>query len=92
VQHVEAHNFFVDWHLRFEGILGEKCLGRCPVPVHGRRDLGQVGIVFLLEFLGKTSTSLCESCRGCLIFNCASNPKLQFSLKNWRKTILKTDQ
>jgi hypothetical protein len=29
---------------------------------------------------------------GCLIFNFASDPKMQFSLKNWRKTILKTDQ
>jgi hypothetical protein len=28
----------------------------------------------------------------CLIFNFASDPKMQFSLKNWRKTILKTDQ
>jgi hypothetical protein len=25
----------------------------------------------------------------CLIFNFASDPKVQFSLKNWRKTILK---
>jgi hypothetical protein len=29
---------------------------------------------------------------GCLLFNFASDPKLQFSLKNWRKTIVKTDQ
>jgi hypothetical protein len=28
----------------------------------------------------------------CLIFNFASDPKVQFSLKNWRKTILKTVQ
>jgi hypothetical protein len=26
----------------------------------------------------------------CLIFNFSSDPKVQFSLKNWRKTILKT--
>jgi hypothetical protein len=29
---------------------------------------------------------------GCLISNFASDPKEQFSLKNWRKTILKPDQ
>jgi hypothetical protein len=29
---------------------------------------------------------------GCLLFNFASDPKIQFSLKNWRKTILKTVQ
>jgi hypothetical protein len=26
VQNVEAHNFDVDWHWKFEGNLGEKCL------------------------------------------------------------------
>jgi hypothetical protein len=25
VQNVKAHNFAVDWHLKFEEILGEKC-------------------------------------------------------------------
>jgi hypothetical protein len=29
---------------------------------------------------------------GCLLFNFASDTKMQFSLKNLRKTILKTDQ
>jgi hypothetical protein len=28
----------------------------------------------------------------CLLFNFASDSKVQFSLKNWRKTILKIDQ
>jgi hypothetical protein len=28
----------------------------------------------------------------CLIFNFASDPKMHFSLKNWRKAILKTVQ
>jgi hypothetical protein len=64
VQNVEAHNFAVEWHLKFGGILGETCLGRCPVPVHRRRDFDRVGMVFLLEFLDKTPTSLCGSCRG----------------------------
>jgi hypothetical protein len=26
VQNLKAHNFAVDWHLKFEGNLGEKCL------------------------------------------------------------------
>jgi hypothetical protein len=64
VQNVEAHNFTVDWHLKFEEILGEKCLGRCPVPVHGRQELGQVGMAFLLHCLNQTPTKLFESCRG----------------------------
>jgi hypothetical protein len=53
VQDVEAHNFVVDWHLRFGGILCETGLGRCHVPVHRRRDFGRVGMVFLLGFLDK---------------------------------------
>jgi hypothetical protein len=51
VQNVEAHNFVVDWHLKFRGILGEKCLGRCPVPVHKRREFDRVGMAFLLKFM-----------------------------------------
>jgi hypothetical protein len=51
VQNVEAHNFVVDWHLKFRGILGEKCLGRCHVPVHKRREFDHVGMAFLLKFL-----------------------------------------
>jgi hypothetical protein len=34
VQNVEAHNFAVEWHLKFGGILGETGLGRCSTPVH----------------------------------------------------------
>jgi hypothetical protein len=64
VQNVEAHNFVVDWHLKFRGILGETCLGRCHVPVHRRRDFDHVGMVFLLESLDKTPASLYESYRG----------------------------
>jgi hypothetical protein len=26
VQNVEAHNIAIDWHWKFEGNLGEKCL------------------------------------------------------------------
>jgi hypothetical protein len=64
VQNVEAHNFAVDWDLKFGGILGETGLGRCPIPIHRRRVFGCVGMVFLLHCLNKTPTSLCESCRG----------------------------
>jgi hypothetical protein len=49
VQNLKAHNFAVDWHLKFGEILGEKCLGRCPVPVHMRPEIGQVGRAFLLD-------------------------------------------
>jgi hypothetical protein len=49
VQNVEAHNFAVDWHLKFGEIRGEKCLGRCPVPVHRRREFDRVGMAFLLD-------------------------------------------
>jgi hypothetical protein len=34
VQNVEAHNFAVEWHLKFGRILGETGLGRCSTPVH----------------------------------------------------------
>jgi hypothetical protein len=64
VQNVEAHNFAVDWHLKFEEILGEKPFGRCPATVHRRREIGQIDMMFLLEFLNKTPTNFCESCRG----------------------------
>jgi hypothetical protein len=36
VQNVEAHKFVVDWHLKFGGILGETCLGRCPARILGQ--------------------------------------------------------
>jgi hypothetical protein len=87
VQNLEAHNFAVDWHLRFGGILGEKCLGRCPIPVHRCREFDRVGMAFLARILEQN-----PHVEGCLIFNFASDPKMQFSLKNWRKAILKTDQ
>jgi hypothetical protein len=90
VQNVEAHNFAVDW--KFGEILGETGLGRCPVPVHRRRVFDCVGMVFLLHCLNKTPTILVKVAEGSLISNFASDPKVQFSLKNWRKTILKTDQ
>jgi hypothetical protein len=64
VQNVEAHNFAVDWYLKFGEILGETGLGRCPAPVHRRRVFDCVGMVFLLHCLNKTPTSPCESCRG----------------------------
>jgi hypothetical protein len=64
VQNVKAHNFAVDWHLKFEEILGEKCFSMCPAPVHRRRVFGQLGIPFLLDPLDKTPISLCKCCRG----------------------------
>jgi hypothetical protein len=49
-------------------------------------------MVFLLHCLNKTPTILVKVAEGSLVSNFASDPKVQFSLKNWRKTILKTDQ
>jgi hypothetical protein len=49
-------------------------------------------MVFLLESLEKTLLVFVKVVEGCLLFNIASDPKMQFNLKNWRKTILKTVQ
>jgi hypothetical protein len=56
------------------------------------REIGQVGMAFLLELLNKTLPTFVKVVEECLIFNFASDPKMHFSLKNWRKAILKTVQ
>jgi hypothetical protein len=58
VQNVEAHNFAVDWHWKFEGNLGEKCLRRCPTPVHWRRVFGHLVLPFLPKPVRKTPYTL----------------------------------
>jgi hypothetical protein len=92
VQNVEAQNFAVDWHLKFGEIRGENALE---------------GALFLFTDAENLTVLAWRSCsnswteplqvfvkvvEGCLIFNFASDPKVQFSLKNWRKAISKTDQ
>jgi hypothetical protein len=53
------------------------------------------GVMFLFtgtEIWVKLAQVFVKVVEGCLIFNFALDPKLQFSFKNWRKTILKIDQ
>jgi hypothetical protein len=63
VQNVEAHNFAVEWHGWFGVQEGENGKTKPWFTVHRRREIGQVGMAFLLEFLNKTPTNLSESCR-----------------------------
>jgi hypothetical protein len=66
VHFLKANNFVVDWHLKFEVNLGEKCVGTGFAPVHWRREKSQVGMQILPNPLNKTPISLCESWRGIL--------------------------
>jgi hypothetical protein len=64
VQHVEAHNFHVDWHFQFSVEIGEK-LGQLAVPpVHRDMVAFKVSKPFLQKPLRKTPYNLCKSCRG----------------------------
>jgi hypothetical protein len=91
VQNVEAHNFAVDWHLRFEGILGENALEGVLFLFTGAEIWVKLARCSCSNSWAKPLQVFVKVIEGCLIFNFASDPKLQFSLKNWRKTILKTD-
>jgi hypothetical protein len=61
VHSLKANNFAVDWHMKFEVNLGEKCVGTSTVPVHRRREKCQVGMQILPNPLSKTPIGLCES-------------------------------
>jgi hypothetical protein len=63
------------------GVGGWKWKTRPWFTVHRRRDFGQIGMVFLLDFLSKTTTNLCESFEGCVIFNFASDRRCTFVWK-----------
>jgi hypothetical protein len=58
VQNVEAHNFAVEWHLRFGRILGETGLGRCSTPIHWRRVFGHLVLPFLPKPVRETPYTL----------------------------------
>jgi hypothetical protein len=47
---------------------------------HWRREFGQFGMMFLLDFLNETPTFV-KVVEGCVIFNFASDHKGHFSLK-----------
>jgi hypothetical protein len=64
VYFVEGHNFHVEWHLKFEALIGEKCKSMPRVTIHRRPENNQLGMQFVQRWLRKTIYGLRRSCRG----------------------------
>jgi hypothetical protein len=89
---VEGHNFHVEWHLKFEALIGEKCKSMPRVTIHRRPENNQLGMQFVQRWLRKTIYGLCRSRRGLGDLQLCYSPVGPLLLKNLKQNTIEQGQ
>jgi hypothetical protein len=91
VQNVGGHNFAVEWHLKFGRILVKQAWEGVLLLFTGAEISAMLAWRSCFIPWTKPLQAFVKVIEGSLISNFASDAKVQFSLENWRKTILKIE-